>query len=154
VAGAVEWYQHRLQSPDSVQAATAALFAHNDFLNEFINEMCVVGADAMVPIKDMWDAYKQWCEEQGEDPAQGRTFNHMMEKGGFERRQARIHGRSGKAWTGIGLTEHEECMGELPEEADRHQKSQEAEEHWRRPVKQFPLQRQFKSVFNGGVRVG
>jgi hypothetical protein len=104
--------------------------------------------------KAVWDAYKQWCEEQGEDPAQGRTFNHMMEERGFVRKQARVYGVSGKAWVGIRLKEHDELMAELPEEADHHQKSQEAEEHWRRPVKQFPLRGTYKSVFNGGVKVG
>jgi P4 family phage/plasmid primase-like protien len=98
VAGAVEWRQHGLHIPDSVKAATAALFAHNDFLSDFLNEMCVVDPGERVPVKDVCDAYKQWCDDQGEEPAQGRTFNHMMEERGFERRQARIDGRSGKAW--------------------------------------------------------
>ena len=78
----------------------------------------------------------------------------MMEERGFERRQARIHGRGGKAWTGIRLKEHDELMAELPQEEDRHQESQEAGEHLRRPVKQFPLRATYKSVFNGGVKVG
>jgi putative DNA primase/helicase len=154
VVGAVEWHQHGLQIPESVQTATIALFAHNDFLNDFLKEMCVVDPNEKVPVKAVWDAYKQWCEEQGEDPAQGRTFNHMMEERGFVRKQARVYGVSGKAWVGIRLKEHDELMAELPEEDDHHQKSQEAEEHWRRPVKQFPLSGTYKSVFNGGVRVG
>ena len=54
-----------------------ALFAHNDFLNDFLKEMCVVDPAEKVPVKAVWDVYRQWCEEQGEDPAQGRTFNHM-----------------------------------------------------------------------------
>jgi phage/plasmid-associated DNA primase len=154
VAGAVEWHQHGLQIPESVQAATTALFAHNDFLNDFLKEMCVVDPDEKVPVKAVWDAYKDWCEGQGEEPAQGRTFNHMMEERGYERKQARVYGVSGKAWTGIRLKEHDELMAELPEESDRHQESQDAEEHWRRPVKQFPLRTTYKSVFNGASRWG
>ena len=78
-----------------------------------------------------------------------------MEERGFVRKQARVYGVSGKAWVGIRLKEHDELMMELPpEEVDRHQKPQEAEEHWRRPVKQFPLRGAYKSVFNGGVKVG
>ena len=96
VAGAVEWHQHGLQIPESVQAATTALFAHNDFLSDFLKEMCVVDPDEKVPVKAVWDAYKQWCEEQGEDPAQGRTFNHMMEERGFVRKQARVSWRQRK----------------------------------------------------------
>jgi len=153
VAGAVEWHQHKLQIPESVQTATAALFAHNDFLNDFLKEMCVVDPDEKVPVKSVWDAYKQWCEEQGEEPAQGRTFNHMMEERGFVRKQARVYGVSGKAWMGIRLKEHDELMAELPLEDEHQQEPPTAGNRSRQQVKQFPLQGQFKSVFNGGVRV-
>ena len=154
VAGAVEWHQHGLQIPESVQTATTALFAHNDFLNDFLKEMCVVDPDERVPVKAVWDAYKQWCEEQGEDPAQGRTFNHMMEERGYVRKQARVYGVSGKAWVGIRLKEHDELMKELPPEDEQVRHSPTAGNRFRQQVKQFPLQGQFKSVFNGGVRVG
>src|ERR1019366_5368435 len=149
VAGAVEWHQHGLQIPESVQTATTALFAHNDFLSDFLKEMCVVDPDEKVPVKAVWDAYKQWCEEQGEDPAQGRTFNHMMEERCFVRKQARVYGVSGKAWVGIRLKEHDELMKELPEEDDRYQESQESERHWRPQAKQLPLGGKYRSVFNG-----
>ena len=61
-------------------------------------------------VKELSDAYKNWCEGQGEEPAQGRTFNRMMEERGFERKQTRIHGLSGKAWMGIRLKEHDEIV--------------------------------------------
>ena len=111
-----------MQIPESVQAATDALFAHNDFLSDFLNEMCVVDSGEKTPVKDVWDAYKNWCEEQGEEPAHGRTFNHMMEERHFERRQARVHGLSGKAWMGIRLKKNGEllaaCEAESPEDID------------------------------------
>jgi P4 family phage/plasmid primase-like protien len=114
VEGCVEWREHGLQIPESVQAATKELFEHNDFLSDFLTEMCVVESGEKVAVKAMWDAYKNWCEGQGEEPAQGRTFNNMMEERGFERRQARVGGVSGKAWIGIRLKEHDELMKELP----------------------------------------
>ncbi|MBS1828799.1 MAG: bifunctional DNA primase/polymerase [Acidobacteria bacterium] len=110
VEGCVEWRQHGLEIPESVKTATAELFAHNDFLSDFLKDMCVVNPGEKVPVIALSDAYKRWCEGQGEEPAQGRTFNHMMEERGFERRQARINGVSGKAWVGIRLKEHEELM--------------------------------------------
>ena len=119
VVGAVEWYQHGLQIPESVQAATAALFAHNDFLNDFLNEMCVFDSEEQVSVKEMSDAYKQWCADQGEEPAQGRTFNRMMEERGFVRRQARVYGVSKKAWLGIRVKQHDELMRDLKKEDDR-----------------------------------
>jgi phage/plasmid-associated DNA primase len=130
------------------------LFAHNDFLNDFLKEMCVVDPDEKVPVKAVWDAYKQWCEEQGEEPAQGRTFNHMMEERGFVRKQARVYGVSGKAWVGIRLKEHDELMAELPDEDDRQRQPAEDRKLYRPAVKKFGVQGEYRSVFNGGVRVG
>jgi hypothetical protein len=103
----------------------------------------------------VWDAYKQWCEDQGEDPAHGRTFNHMMEERGFERKQARVWGVSGKAWTGIRLKEHDGLMKELPAEEDgRERQLPEEPKGWRPQVKkQLPLRTKYLSVFNGGVKV-
>ena len=78
----------------------------------------------------------------------------MMEERGFVRKQARVSGVSGKAWVGIRLKEHDELMSELPPEDEQVQHSPNAGNRYRQQVKQFPLQGQFKSVFNGGVKVG
>jgi len=179
VAGAVEWYQHGLEIPESVLAATNALFAHNDFLSNFLKEMCVVDPDEKIKVKAVWDAYKQWCEEQGEDPAQGRTFNHMMEERGFVRKQARVYGVSGKAWVGIRLKEHDELMKELQESESSNPESRNARTDaptlesepipsgtvpyrtLRPPASNFrrstyrPLLKgkEYLSVFNGGIEV-
>jgi len=154
VVGAVEWYKNGLQIPGSVQAATAALFAQNDFLSDFLRERCIVDPEEKVPVKFLCDAYNDWCQEQGEEPAQGRTFNHMMEERGFMRKQARVNGVSGKAWTGIRLKEHDELMAELPQEENQTIKSSEEQEQLGLKVKQWPVRTNHRSVFNGGVKVG
>jgi len=154
VAGAVEWYQHGLQIPESVQEATAALFAQNDFLSAFLPEMCIVDAAESVPVKAVWDAYEQWCGDQGEDPAQGRTFNRMMEERGFVRKQARVQGISQKAWTGIRLKTHDELMADLKKTEVASAGSTGDEDSGSEKVKQFPGRPQYLSVFNGGVKVG
>jgi len=154
VVGAVEWYKNGLQIPGSVQAATAALFAQNDFLSDFLRERCIVDPEEKVPVKFLCDAYNDWCQEQGEEPAQGRTFNHMMEERGFMRKQARVNGVSGKAWTGIRLKEHDELMAELPQEENQTIKSSEEQEQLGLKVKQWPVRANHRSVFNGGVKVG
>lgn len=149
VAGAVEWHHHGLKIPESVQAATDALFAHNDFLSDFLGEICVVDPGEKTPVKDVWNAYKDWCEGQGEEPAQGRTFNHMMEERGFERRQSRIHGLSGKAWMGIRLKTHDELFAEF-----REAESQNDVEGSPKTVKTFPVARATTTVYAGRVKTG
>ena len=87
-------------------------------------------------------------------PAQGRTFNHMMEERGFVRKQARVYGVSGKAWVGIRLKEHDELMKELPEGDAENAVSPEKGDHARPQVKQFPARQKFMTVFNGSVKLG
>ena len=69
------------------------------------------------------------------------------------RKQARVYGVNGKAWVGIRLKEHDELMKELPPEDEQQQESPTVGNRYRQQVKQFPLQGQFRSVFNGGLRV-
>jgi putative DNA primase/helicase len=149
VQGCMEWREHGLNIPESVEAATAALFAHNDFLREFLTKMCVVQPNERVPVKELWDAYKEWCEGQGEEPAQGRTFNRVLEERGFERKQARIRGIGGKAWTGIRLKEH----GELVRDAGSTEGNEESI-HSASPIKRFPARNTFTTVLNGKVKAG
>jgi putative DNA primase/helicase len=113
VAGAVEWHQNGLVIPESVKAATKALFAHNDSLKNFLSEMCIVGFEEKVLVKAMSQAYKGWCAEQGENPDQRRTFNSLMEDRGYERRQARVGDVNGKAWTGVRLKDKDELAGNV-----------------------------------------
>jgi len=118
VEGCVEWRQHGLEIPQSVKTATAELFAHNDFLNDFLNDVCVADPTGKVLVKHLAGAYKQWCEDQGEEPAQGRTFNRMMEERGYERKQARVGRINGKAWVGIRLKNPDEETAPIPDTSD------------------------------------
>ena len=40
----------------------------------------------------------------------------MLDERGFERKQARVHGVSGKVWVGLRLKTHDELMKETPGE--------------------------------------
>jgi P4 family phage/plasmid primase-like protien len=151
VQGCIEWRMHGLDIPESVTKATAQLFAHNDFLKDFLTEMCMADANEKVPVKDLWDEYKRWCEGQGEEPAQGRTFNRMMEERGFERKQARVHGVSGKAWNGIRLKEHDELVAGL---RDDDAGSQEDIKVPAMNVKRFPARQKHGTVFGSKTMVG
>jgi putative DNA primase/helicase len=149
VAGAVDWYKHGLQIPESVKAATAALFAHNDFINDFMNEMCIVDSHEQVSVKDLWDAYKQECQDQGEDPAKGRTFNRMLEERGFVRKQARIHGLSMKAWHGIRLKEDDELVQDREKHHDGQTGSTGGETENKTEVEQVSRLAPYVSAYGG-----
>ena len=103
VEGCIEWHQHGLQIPESVKAATAALFAHNDFLNTFISERCIRDKAGEVSISDFRFEYEDWCRNEGEDPSRGRNFNNMMRERGFDQKSTRFEQGVVKAWHGIWL---------------------------------------------------
>jgi P4 family phage/plasmid primase-like protien len=185
VAGCIEWHQHGLEIPKSVQDATDALFAHNDFLRNFLTECCTrepgkatPDKEPTVSVKMLRLTYEQWCEDQGEEPAQGRTFNRMMEERGYERRQNRVDGPSIKAWIGIRLKTAEELMEE-PKTAESQATESEldggdqnhhpaavpsskvpvrvmrppATDSRRPSTREVWKREEFPSVFNGGVEV-
>ena len=51
VSGCIEWHQHGLEIPKSVQDATDVLFAHNDFLKDFLTECCTREPGKAMPDK-------------------------------------------------------------------------------------------------------
>jgi putative DNA primase/helicase len=112
VAGAVDWFANGLHLPASVEAATAALFASNDFLSAFMEDECIKESGATVPVKRLWDVYELWCKNQGEEPALGRTYNRMMEERTFVRKPVRVGGLMTKVWTGIRLKTYHETREE------------------------------------------
>jgi P4 family phage/plasmid primase-like protien len=140
VEGCIEWYKDGLLVPESVTAATKGLFAHNDFLSEFLDDMCVKDPEEKVSVRGLWDAYFSWCREQGEEPAQGRTFNRMMEERGYERKGARIDKVSMKSWVGIRLKEQAMDAQEIYAAAVA-------------DIERSPRQKRIDTVFNGGVKV-
>jgi putative DNA primase/helicase len=149
VAGCVEWKREGLQIPESVQAATKELFARNDFLRDFLVERCVRETGEKVSVKELWDAYERWCQDQGEEPAQGRTFNRMMEERGFGRKQAKVHGVSRKTWIGIRLKEHDEIVSGMPETG-----SPVAIDDPASTVKKFPMRNALTRVVGGNAKAG
>jgi hypothetical protein len=71
----------------------------------------------------------------------------MLEERGLERKQARVHGRNGKAWTGIRLKEHDELVAQM-----RDAGSPGDSEVPSVSVKRYPAHKTFKTVFIGNER--
>jgi phage/plasmid-associated DNA primase len=157
VVGSVEWCQSGLAIPASVEAATDGLFDHNDFLREFIDECCFVDQTEKVPVKALRDAYERWCGDQGEEPAQGRTFNRMMEERGYERKQAKVKGMGCKVWMGVRLKNFDEMRLGLPDEGLTSSGAQQADAgDGEREARTIPFPKQkskHATVFNGDVSV-
>lgn len=67
---------------------------------DFVTARCAVGPDALIIAKDFYQAYIDWCQEQGKAPLPQRTFGMQLTAQGFQRRR---RGKGKHWWTGVGL---------------------------------------------------
>jgi putative DNA primase/helicase len=102
VEGCLEWRREGLQAPDEVRQATGAYRAEMDVLGAFLRECCELGPEKNVAARDLYAAYRMWCEEVGERPESQRKFgSRLTERGSFERYRGGADG--GHRWRGVDL---------------------------------------------------
>lgn len=105
VQGCLDWQREGLETPDQVRRATGEYRAEMDVMGAFLRDCCEVGPDRDVAAKDLYSAYKLWCEEGGERPETQRKFGtRLTDRGGFERYRG---GKDGShRWRGLDLLTH------------------------------------------------
>lgn len=62
VRGAVDWFREGLCEPACVQAATNTYREESDPLADFFHERCVILERARVGGRELFTAYRQWCD--------------------------------------------------------------------------------------------
>ena len=71
-----------------------------DILAPFLEDCCVLGAAYEVKSKELYDAYKKWCEVNGEkDLSQKKFSSRLAERGDI----TKIRNRNERGMRGIGL---------------------------------------------------
>jgi putative DNA primase/helicase len=85
VRGCVAWRTQALDPPKEVIGATTEYRAEQDILGDFIAEMCDEVADHVESAKNLYDAYRRWCDGNGERPETQKQFGMALAERGFER---------------------------------------------------------------------
>lgn len=99
VKGCLEWQRRGdLEPPDEVLNATAEWQQESDVIGRFIADRCVILKQAQVRAGTLWDAYKTWCEANGETWEKLTAFGFKITERGFEKKQS-----NGISYLGIGL---------------------------------------------------
>jgi phage/plasmid-associated DNA primase len=101
VGGCLEWQREGLGAPDEVRRATGEYRAEMDVLGAFLKECCKQGADQDEAARDLYRAYKLWCEDGGERPETQRRFGTQLRDRGFERYRGGADG--GHRWRRVSL---------------------------------------------------
>ena len=66
VDGCLAWQTEGLGLPDKVAAATNSYRSEMDVLGSFFDDRCVFGENMTVSSKDLYKAYEEWVDENGE----------------------------------------------------------------------------------------
>ncbi|RRR68897.1 MAG: DNA primase [Candidatus Viridilinea halotolerans] len=114
INGCIAWQREGLTPPEIVSSATAAYRAEQDVIAAFIEDRCVLHANASVGVSDLYRAYVSWCDQSGENTMSQRDFAHRMETRGL------ISKRTKKAFIriGIGLLDPDQTDFNSPEQID------------------------------------
>jgi putative DNA primase/helicase len=110
IEGCLAWQREGLEPPKSVQEATREYQQASDTLGLFLDECCEVGADLLVLSAALWEAYEDWCRENGEKPLTRRVFQDRLKSRGF--RSGKKGHKKNRVWQGLRLASQVPC-GEL-----------------------------------------
>ena len=104
VRGCVAWQRDRLQPSSKMLVATADYRSESDRLGPFIDECCVLDAQAIVPRAALYRSYQHWSEAQGERRALSeRDFAEYVRGRGAAECWTRSDGKRCRGWKGIEL---------------------------------------------------
>lgn len=105
VEGCLRWRRDGMSEPEEIMAATREYRQEMDVLGDFLAERCVTHSRAEVGAGALYDAYKGWCDETGEEPVTQKAFGSELKDRGYDN-SGRISGgpeKGKKKWAGIGL---------------------------------------------------
>jgi putative DNA primase/helicase len=109
VRGCLEWQNQGLNEPPEVRAATASYRSEMDIVESFINERCVLSSRAKANVTDLYEAFTDWCANNGEQQRLKSTdFAGRLAKRGFKKDR---DGRKGIMWLGLALNNDREAGG-------------------------------------------
>ncbi len=103
IEGCREWQQFGLGTPAEVTAATEEYRNEMDLLNDFLTECCIESSDEKVPSKDLYKAYSNWCELNGEFQLKQNWFGRKLKEKGFTSKQ--LGTQRIRYWMGLDLIE-------------------------------------------------
>lgn len=104
VQGCLDWKDDGLQEPEEVWGATREYREEMDVLGAFLEDVCLVGKDYTVTSGDLYRAYQNWAEENGERAMSQKALAKRLQERGFALgKPNRVRG-----WFGLMLSTMEE----------------------------------------------
>jgi len=99
VRGALEWRERGLAAPAAVLAATASYQSEMDAFGGFLADCCVEQAGGMATAKELYEAYQDWCEGNGERARSKKALAMGLRERGFQPTRT----KRARGWAGLRL---------------------------------------------------
>lgn len=100
IQGCAEWQASGLAPPERVLMATKEYREDMDILKDFLDELCHVGDGYEVGNTDLYSAFREWADANGEREKSQRWFSQALHDRGFRQEPSRV---SGRRWRGLAL---------------------------------------------------
>ena len=100
IDGLRDWKEKGLAFPNEVKTATDSYRQEMDIISGFLADCCLIREDAEVRSKNLYEAYLEWCENNGEKAISQTALGLKFVERGFEKKKF-SGGFNG--WKGIGL---------------------------------------------------
>jgi len=84
VEGCLDWQREGLNPPPPIMAATEAYFSSQDSLGRWLDECCQQGPNLRATSGELFDAWKGWCETNGEFVGPRNDFSQELANRGFK----------------------------------------------------------------------
>ncbi|MBT9152208.1 MAG: hypothetical protein DDT35_00422 [Firmicutes bacterium] len=107
VEGCLAWQRQGLGTPPEVKAATEAYRAEMDVFGPFFADCCRMSPSASISAATLYDAYKNWCTEEGVSALSQKKLGSALTKRDCQRKKDRT-GRY--LWKGIELADTPESL--------------------------------------------
>ena len=116
VQGCVAFLSDGLRPPTRVTEATQEYRTESDVLSGFLDARCVLGANEQVTVKQLYEAYAEYCTAYSEQPLARGTLTLNLKNRGIKS----VRSSSARSYVGIGLLRTETGASGLcvPEKAD------------------------------------
>jgi len=99
IEGCLAWQSKGLQVPKAVSEATESYLAAEDVLARWIDDCCDLKKTHWTSATTLFKNWRQWCEQNQEDPESQKRFSGNLESHGFAPKRT----RKARGFIGIGL---------------------------------------------------
>jgi putative DNA primase/helicase len=111
--GLRDWLANGLQPPPEVTEATEAYRAEMDIVGLFVQDACVPDPKAVTPSKTLYEAFREWCAENGHELLTPKQFGRRLSAKGFTCGRARVEGKLCRCWFGLRLRNENDPQPDL-----------------------------------------